>query len=292
MKPRATERRWHGIDVRAPAGAMEFVVAALWDHPLLGLEEDPEDPGHVLAFRETPWDAERLAEDLREQVARAGANPLAVRVQAFTVEDEDWLRVWKEGWRPTELGRLLLVLPAWWTEPVAGARIAVRIDPGRAFGTGTHVSTALAWELLEPHVADTRRLLDVGSGSGVLALGALAYASSLRAVLTEADRDAIPSLLENLALNAARGRAEVVHCTAVPFTGASFDLAVANLTAREHVAIDHGLHRVLAPGARVVLSGLRDEQAAEASARWRDRGYTLETELLRDTWVAFRWRRP
>jgi ribosomal protein L11 methyltransferase len=208
------------------------------------------------------------------------------------VEDEDWLRVWKEGWRPTEHGRQLVVLPAWWAEPVAGARIAVRIDPGRAFGTGTHVTTALAWELLEPCLSDARRLLDVGSGSGVLALGALAYAPSLRVVTTEADRDAIPSMLENLALNAARGRAEVVHCMTVPFAGASFDLAVANLTAREHVAVDRDLHRVLAPGARVVLSGLRDEQAAEASARWRDRGYVPETELRRDTWVAFRCRRP
>ena len=184
------------------------------------------------------------------------------------------------------------MLPAWWAEPVAGGRIAVRIEPGRAFGTGTHMTTAMAWELLEPCLSDARRLLDVGSGSGVLALGALAHAPSLRAFLTEADRDAIPSLLGNLALNAARGRAEAIHCASAPFAEASFDLAVANLTAREHLAVDHGLHRVLAPGARVVLSGLRDEQADEASARWRTRGYALEAELRRDTWAAFRWRRP
>ena len=228
----------------------------------------------------------------RTHVVRAGENPRAVRAVAFTVEDEDWLRVWKEGWRPTDLGQSLVVIPAWWAEPVAGGRIAVRIEPGRAFGTGTHVSTALAWELLEPCLSDARRFLDVGSGSGVLALGAVARAPSLRAVLTEADRDAISSLIENLSLNAAQDRAEAVHCTAVPFAEASFDLAVANLTAREHVAVDRGLHRVLAHGARVVLSGLRDEQAAEASARWRARGYSLDAELRRDTWAAFRWRRP
>ncbi len=285
-------RRWHGLDVRAPVAAMEFVAASLWDHPLLGLEEDPEDPGHVAAFAETPWDVERLAEDLRACVARAGENARAVRAVAFAVEEEDWLRLWKEGWRPTELGRGLAVLPAWWTEPVTGGRAAVRIEPGRAFGTGTHVTTAMAWELLEPCLSDARRFLDVGTGSGVLALGALALAPSLRAVLTEADGDAIPSVTENLTLNAARDRATTVRCAAVPFAEESFDLAVANLTAREHLAIDRDLHRVLAPRARVVLAGLRDEQAAEASARWRARGYVLEAELRRDTWAAFRWRRP
>lgn len=287
-----TARRWYGLDLRAPAGAVEFIIAALADFPVIGMEEDTEDPTRLAAFSATPWDVTRALEAARAAAAQAGEDPSAVAAVAFTVEDEDWLRVWKEGWRPTPLGERLVVLPAWWSEPVADGRAVVRIEPGRAFGTGTHVTTALAWELLEPAVAQARRLLDVGAGSGILSLGALRLSPGLRATLTEADPDALRSLRDNLALNHADGRADAILANSVPVAGGGFDLAAANLTAREHLVVDEGLHRALSPGGRLVLSGLREEQAAEASARWRTRAYVLEAEIHRDTWAAFRWRRP
>ncbi len=288
----ADSRRWHGLELRAPAPAMEQIAATLSAYPVTGLEEDAQDPGRLTAFAATAWDLEQVAAEIRDCVTRAGGDPESVRLAAFTVEEEDWLRVWKQGWRPTPLGRRLMVLPAWWTEPADSERATVRIEPGSAFGTGTHVSTALAWELLEPCVPGARRLLDVGAGSGLLALGALALEAGLRAVLTEADRGAFSSLQGNLAGNGAQVRAMPLLAETLPFRDGIFDLAVANLTAREQRVVDGDLGRVLAPGARIVLSGLREEQAEEASARWRRRGCSLEAELRREDWAALRWRLP
>ena len=147
-------RVWHALEVTVPEPAAEVVAALLWAYPLTGLEEDPAVPGRMTAFSAEPWDETRLAAEVQDWVRRVpGADAGGVRIRTFTVVEEDWLSTWKAGWRPTPLGERLVAVPAWWEDPLPGERTPVRIDPGRAFGTGTHVSTALAWELLEPCLA-------------------------------------------------------------------------------------------------------------------------------------------
>jgi ribosomal protein L11 methyltransferase len=133
--------------------------------------------------------------------------------------------------------------------------------------------------------------VDVGSGSGILSLGATALAGELRATLTEADPDAVASLRGNLAGNPSGARCRAVLTRTLPFPDGCFDLAAANLTAAEHEAVDMELARVAAPGSRLVLSGFRDEQAPEAEARWRGRGFAIERRASREGWTAFTWRR-
>ncbi len=290
-------RRWHALEVRVPAAAAEVVSAWLWDYDLTGLEEDPDDPGRLVAFRAGPWDEAALAAAVAEWTAPLAGPGAPVAVRAFEVEDEDWGALWKRDWRPTPLGRALVVAPAWWDGALPPGRHVVRIDPGRAFGTGTHVSTALAWELLEPVLAGEaggplpRTYLDLGAGSGVLALGARALRPGLRIVATEADPDALRSLRANLDLNRARDRVLCVHTRAVPAAAGSVELASANLTDLEHRPVECALAAAAAPGGRVVLSGFRDEQAAAAESRWARLGCELEDRLSREGWTAFRWRK-
>ena len=288
-------RVWYALDLRVPAAAAETVAALLWDYPLTGLEEDTEDPGHLVAFSDRPFDEETVGGAVCAWVARAaGADAAAaVVVRWFTIEDEDWMRLWKRDWRPTPLGRLLVAVPAWWEDAVPEGRREVRIEPGRAFGTGTHLSTALAWELLEPCLpaGPGAWMLDVGAGSGLLSLGAASLDPGLRVLATELDPDALPSLRENLGLNPAGSRVRVARTSGVPCAPGRFALAVVNLTAAEHRGVDPALVPALGPGGRLVLSGLRDEQAAEAATRWEERRYLPEDRVARGGWTALRFRR-
>jgi ribosomal protein L11 methyltransferase len=283
-------RTWHALEVQAPPAARELVEAELWEFEPLGLEEDPEDPGRVVAYRAEPWDRAVVEAALSALPAHAGD----WRVATFEVADEDWSRVWKRTWRPTPLGARLLAVPAW-LEPDDPARVTVRIEPGRAFGTGTHETTALAWRLLEERLAEgaPRLLVEVGTGTGVLALGALLLAPALRAVGTEIDPQAVPSLRDNLVLNpepAARFLA--VHAARLPLRDGAADLVLANLTAHEHERVDAEVSRVAAGGATVILSGLLDDQTAPLRERWLARGARERGHARDGEWNALRLELP
>jgi ribosomal protein L11 methyltransferase len=211
-------------------------------------------------------------------------------VETFAVEEEDWSRSWKEGWRPTPLGERLLVIPAWWEESVETERSIVRIDPGTAFGTGTHATTRLAWELLEEAAVEAppRCFLDVGTGSGILALGLLRLQDTARGLGTERDEAALASLRVNLGLNPGSERFLPVRCGALPFREGGFDLAVANLTELELRAVEAALAPLLAPGGRIVLSGLLAAQGEDAGRRWEARGYRREAARTEEGWTAIR----
>jgi ribosomal protein L11 methyltransferase len=277
-------QRWYAVELQLHADAMDRAAACLWEFPITGIEEHPEH--RLVAFSGRPWDVDRLVFALRE----LGVIPLGPPV-VRAIEDEDWLALWKRAWRPTPLGRRLLVVPAWWEAPLDPGRLAVRIDPGRAFGTGTHESTILAWELLEGLLeAEPDRagwLLDVGTGTGVLALGALSLAPKLRAVATEADPQAVASLRPNLVLNPCP-RLHPVTAAALPLRPAAVSVAVANLTAAEHDRVDSALAEVLGDFAHVILSGLLAAQLPALVERWMGRGFSVRARAARGAWRAVR----
>jgi ribosomal protein L11 methyltransferase len=266
------------------------VVGWLWEQGITGVVE--EGPGTYLAYAGEPWRTGDVTALLEARLAAAfpGAGRGGVQAESFEVEEEDWSRTWKESWRPTPLGRKLLIVPAWWEEVDSGGRVVVRIDPGTAFGTGTHATTRLAWELVEEAAErePPRRFLDVGTGSGLLTLGLLRLHRDVWATGTERDEPSISSLRTNLGLHPESARFAPVRSTSLPFQGGVFDSAVANLTELEQREVEEDLARVLAPGARLVLSGLLASQGEGIRARWEGRGFREEAVRTGEGWVALR----
>jgi len=280
---------WHALRVRVPARASEIVLAWLWEQTITGIVE--EGPGCYVAYATRPWSEKEALAAFAARMGEAvpGGHPPKVVIETFEVADQDWSRSWKESWRPTPLGERLLVVPAWWKEVDPGERAVVRIDPGTAFGTGTHATTRLAWELLEEAAGrrPPRRVLDVGTGSGLLSLGLLRLHPRARAVGTERDEAALASLRENLSLHPDERDRFLALCTgALPFREDAFDLAVANLTELEQRAVEAELASLLAPGGRLVLSGLLATQGDGTRARWLARGYRVEDSRTEEGWVA------
>jgi ribosomal protein L11 methyltransferase len=230
--------------------------------------------------------------------AEAVLGAFAVTVEA--VVEQDWSEAWKEGLRPVEVSPRLRIRPSFDASPARPGQRDLVIDPGQAFGTGGHESTRLALEGLDAlrrEVRVTPRVLDVGTGTGVLALAALALGAR-RAVGLDLDPLAAPAARENASRNGEAAHLDV-------FTGPVEALApevrfhgiVANLLRRELEPLIEALARRVEPGGWLVFSGLLDEEVDELCARFASAGIAREAVLrARDAsgvlWAGLLMRRP
>src|SRR5512143_1784567 len=222
----------------------EAAVAALWEAGTAGIEVAPPAAGRVALLA---YFADGEAGDV------LGGLPPAAEVVAVAVPDVDWVARFREGFRAFRVGRFQIA-PAW--EAPAASSDVLRVDPGRAFGTGTHETTRLCLAALED-LARSRplgRTLDLGSGTALLAIAA-ARLGARPVAASDLDPEAVAASASHARLNGVR--LWVVRADgATAFRTGSFDLVLANLTAPLLVARAAEIQRLLRPRAALVLSGL------------------------------------
>lgn len=257
--------------VQVPAAAAELAADRLWQHGAIGIEEQGDDPVLLLAG----FDDEACAQ------AAAAVEPGA---SLQSVDDDAWADEWRKFARPARVGPVL-VQPAWLPlDADHGASVVLTIDPGRAFGSGGHASTLLALEALWAEPLDGAHVLDVGTGSGVLAI-----AAARRGAAQIIGIDIDPVALEVCAQNAARnGVASRVRAIDLPVTAfaTAFDAVVANMLAVTLRELADDIAAVVVPGGSIVLSGLLDEQIEGVVERFEEAGCTRRATLHRDGWAA------
>lgn len=232
---------------------------------------------------EAPGVTALLAQDADPRAVLAAAGAAALPFSIARVEDEDWVARSREQFAPLAIGERLWV-GASWHEPPGGAAAIVRLDPGMAFGTGSHPSTRLVLRFLERAVCGGESVLDYGCGSGILAIAA----AKLGAARVDAV-DIDPLALEATAANAAANRAQVRVAAPEALPAARYDIVVANILAQPLMALAPLLASRTAPGGTIVLSGLLESQAAEVAA-----AYAGDFELAAHTeegWSALEGRR-
>ncbi len=214
------------------------------------------------------------------------------------LDDENWMEAWKANYRPVPVGERLHILPAWYQPEAADGRIPLRIDPGMAFGTGTHPTTRLALLLLEKWLQPGTDFIDVGCGSGILAIAALKLGAR-RALGVDISAQALPSARQNAALNGLSeeqlllGQGSVAEILAGRFPLRAAPLVAANMLAPILLKLlAAGLPALVQPGGVLLLSGILDshtqpiEEAAEAQGM-----RILETRVMED-WHAYALQRP
>jgi ribosomal protein L11 methyltransferase len=271
------------------------------DSPLDGL-----DPPPVLMSREPDparpedWRLEAYFEEepgaaaealLRRLVpSAAGAAPVTERL-----EDEDWVTLSQQGLEPILAGRFFVHTPAHRGAAPAGA-IALEIDAGRAFGTGQHETTSGCLEALSRLKAQGRsvgNLLDLGTGTGLLAFAALRLWPAARAAASDIDPVAIEVAAENAAVNGvalgrSRGRLELAVAAGLDHkrlkARAPFDLIIANILAGPLIDLAPTTAAALAPGGDLLLAGLLDSQAEAVAAAYRRQGLRLVGRIERGDW--------
>ena len=215
---------------------------------------------------------------------------------AYTpIADRNWMEAWKERYQPIPIGRRLIIVPAWLKSPDA-ARLPIRIDPGMAFGTGTHPTTQLCLELVESCTPQGGEVIDVGCGSGILSIAALKLGASL-ALGVDIDEAAVRASRENADANdipAERfllGQGSVAEVLAGQFPLRKAPLVLANILAPVLVRLfDGGLADLLTPGGSLILSGILAEQAGSVVSAGQAHGLHLVEKKQIGDWVALHMR--
>ncbi|WP_136064260.1 50S ribosomal protein L11 methyltransferase [Modicisalibacter radicis] len=207
--------------------------------------------------------------------------------------DRDWEREWMDGFAPLPMGERLWIVPSWHDAPDADA-VNLRLDPGLAFGTGTHPTTALCLGWLdEQSVAGALagcRVLDYGCGSGILAIAALKLGAR-EAAGTDIDPQALTASRDNAERNAIDEADFTLHLPE-ELPGGGYGIVLANILAGPLVELAPTIAGHVEAGGRLVLSGILAHQADEVLDAYRDRGLTMHEPRERDGWVCLVGERP
>lgn len=204
-----------------------------------------------------------------------------------TVREEDWATVWKQYYHPTPIGERLLVVPSWEKPESDDGRVPLVLDPGMAFGTGTHASTRLCLELLENAVQQGGTMLDVGCGSGILAVAALLLGAK-EAVGVDIDELAAKIARENAALNGVEDRLTTFVGDLTDKVHGTYDVICANIVADVIIRLCPDIPQFLKPGGVFITSGIIDTRKDEVIAAIEGVGIRVTEIKESEGWVAIR----
>jgi len=261
-------------------GALSVTFVDAADQPLF--EPDPGTTPLWSATRVTamfPADAD--VRTVRDSLLAEFGEQVVQRLVQETLEDQDWERVWLDQFQPMRFGERLWVCPAGQYPPDADDAVIIDLDPGLAFGTGTHATTALCLEWLDRHPPLDRSVLDYGCGSGILAIAALKLgAQSVWAV--DIDEQALWATQEN----AVRNRVDTRLATGLPdeLPDQVFDVVLANILANPLIELAPGLGKLVRTGGDLVLSGILAAQADDVRAAYAA-DFDFSAIVERDGWV-------
>lgn len=212
--------------------------------------------------------------------------PLQYRI----VQENDWAEAWKQHYHPILIGKKLVIVPAWLANPTPD-RIEIRMDPGMAFGTGTHPTTQLCLEYIEEILRPGDRIIDVGCGSGILSVAALKF-GAMSALGVDIDPDSVRVSHENADLNAVSERFEIRSGSIPEIQNGSFSfqnaqLVLANILAPVLISLlDEGLGNLVLPGGSLILSGIIDEQSPGVEEALIRNKLVLTSRKQIQDWVA------
>lgn len=206
----------------------------------------------------------------------------AARFETELVEDRDWVRVWLKDCPPLQFGERFWVVPHEKLHEVTQAdAIVLKLDPGLAFGTGTHPTTALCLDWLARQDLTGKTVLDFGCGSGILGIAALLLGAE-RAVCVDIDPQALTATLDNARQNGVAERVQT--CLPEDFVPFPADLILANILANPLIALAPQLAASVRRGGHIVLAGLLDRQAEDVRATYRE-WFVFEDDVSREGWT-------
>lgn len=196
---------------------------------------------------------------LGEKLRQAGID---FSVDTLDCADEDWLNNWKQYFNPTPIGEKLLIRPTWRENYDPQGRIVINLDPGLAFGTGTHETTSLCLCELEKLVTEDSTVLDVGCGSGILAIASLLLGAK-SAVAVDIDELAVQTARENAEINNVSDRLKVIHGSFTDKVEGKFDIVVANIVADAIIFLSSGVKQFMNRDSVYIMSGIIDTRVDE-----------------------------
>ena len=243
------------------------------DYPLLNSNED------IFALRVYPENMED-ANNLKAELSEKKLGQCLVEEK----DDEDWANNWKKYYKPLEIGEKLAIVPEW-EDYDNDNRVVIKINPGMAFGTGTHESTYMCLELLERYVNKDDDIFDIGCGSGILAIAGLKLGAK-KALLVDIDEKCIDASHENAGLNDLEDKMEIKKGNLLDVVKGRADLIVSNIIAEIIVDEIKNLKNHMEKGGIFITSGIIKERRQMVIHALEENGFEIIDELEKNNWVA------
>ena len=240
-------------------------------------------------FQPSQWlkDSANLLHEKLEEIKIYGLQTGPLFIQVKEVGEEDWANAWKQYYFPVRVTRFLTVVPSWIDyEKEQDDELLIEIDPGLAFGTGTHPTTQLSLTALEQTIRGNESVLDVGTGSGVLSIASKLLGAS-KVTAFDIDEMATRVAKENIALNPTIGEIEVFENNLLVGVDQKSDLIVANILAEILLQMPEDAYRNLKDDGSLILSGIIESKANEVKEAYEKAGFTLVERMIMREWNCF-----
>lgn len=221
--------------------------------------------------------------------ARLDAEGIEYETSIVGVNEEDWANNWKQYYHTQRIGKRIVVTPSWEEYTPSGNDVQMRLDPGMAFGTGTHDTTRLCLELLEEVVTPETRILDVGTGSGILSVGGVLLGAP-SALGVDIDPVAVKVANENAEINEVSDKTEFVCGDLTDKVHGKFEIVTANIVADVIIRLLSTVKNYLLKGGVLIVSGIIDTRADEVENACHEADFVTEKRLEHCGWVAIKLR--
>lgn len=290
------ERAWACAEFEVDAAHEDMACWLMVQQGANGCEVVTQDEGLVTVranFESSALSREQIGA-IRASFEEYGIAGCLATLKISTVEQEDWLAKWKEGFEPFQAGSRILVCPAWkkdeLPEELKANRIVLLIEPGMAFGTGLHATTRYCLLALS-RLTECETVLDVGTGSGILAIAVALLFPESHITALEIDEQALSNAHHNMEINGVTGQIELVHGDTGSVTGKRFDVVLSNLTCEDNVALLPEYETFLPQGGQLICAGILQEKLPMMRQGIEKSAFEIVDEQLDGMWAGLTLKR-
>jgi ribosomal protein L11 methyltransferase len=276
-----------GLSIEDPKDILEREQGPLtWDFADINIFEYGKDKAVLKAYFHEEIDKDEIVKEIEERIR--GLEEYGIRLENYvvtssTVREEDWANNWKKYYKPTKVGERFLIRPLWEEYTAEEGEIVISMDPGMAFGTGTHETTRMCLEALERYIRQDTRVLDIGTGSGILAIGA-SLLGAREVVGVDLDPVAVASAKENVGYNHL-DNVQILEGNLMEVVEGEADIIVANIIAEIIVVLIDDVHKKLQADGVFISSGIIKEKEELVTRKLLDSGFFVKETNYQGEWV-------
>lgn len=231
-------------------------------------------------------ESDNAAEALEFLKERFTAEGIWFEVSSIGVDDSDWNENWKKYFHTIEIGEKMAIVPSWENYENPENRILLHIDPGAAFGTGTHATTSLCLEILQNHINNESTVLDIGCGSGILAIAGLLLGAKT-AIGVDIDAQSVKTANENAAINSVENKVQFVVGDLAEKISGKYTVVCANIVADVIIRLFENVKDFMTDDGYLIISGIIDIRKDDVLLAAKQKGFGIVEEHYKDNWCAF-----
>ncbi|MBE6776669.1 MAG: 50S ribosomal protein L11 methyltransferase [Ruminococcaceae bacterium] len=217
---------------------------------------------------------------------RFTAENITFEVGSIGVDDTDWNENWKKYFHTSEIGEKLVIVPSWETYDNKNGRTVLNIDPGAAFGTGTHATTSLCLALLENYIKEDTKMLDIGTGSGILSIASVLLGAK-SAIGVDIDAQSVKTAKENAEINKMADKCEFIVGDLADKISGKYNIICANIVADVIIKLFQNVEQFLEENGVFIISGIIDIRKDDVLAAAKEKNFMILEEKYKDNWCAF-----